>query len=326
MAPSRGSQTPRRAAVRPGSLLALVLGAGLIAAASFRPMPAGAADDPPDAWASGEWSARTPTVGEPDGAAYVRLSGRSAGRHLEIRWEPDEVLIIDQATAWVSTDASDAHTVRDWRTFPMQRAGGAWIARIALRSIEVPTVYFVQSQQDGRSTASPPRIFRPRAAGWEGPTYPFGGYLDGFEEGTEGWELVAGGGAHQLTLSTNALSGRGALSLQVPSGRGSVTVGSARLRGWMLTEHRPRAVRLAVRTEFGTGRVHLSLHSRARTPDLGVHPAAWGAVVDDHWRRIEIPLGDFASLRAAQVDWMTLQFFADSGTTLLVDDVELVMR
>ncbi|MBX3745062.1 MAG: hypothetical protein KF833_07105 [Verrucomicrobiae bacterium] len=312
--------------VRPSISIPRVLGAILAAGSLLLPAHAPAATTPPDAWLPAGWTHPASAAIDRDDALYQRLAGRSSGRRLEIRWEPEPGPEVDHATAWVSTDPLDERVVRDWRTVPMERESGAWTARIALPTIDAPSLYFVQAGRNGRVTASPARAFHPRPAGWDAPTYPFSGYLEGFEDGADAWELVAGGKSGDLSVSAQALSGRAALRVQVPSGRGSVTIGSARLRGWMIEEHRPLAVRLAVRTEFASGRVHLSLHSRARTPDLAVHPAAWGVMVDDRWRRVEVPLGDFASLRAPQVDWLTIQFFADSGTALLLDDVELVMR
>jgi|GEM_PF-645277 len=227
----------------------------------------------------------------------------------------------------VSTDAPGHWPVRDWRSWPMTGRPGAWEARIPLVSATTPAVYFVEASEAGMTNASAMRWFRPRLAGVTEPTLPFAGHLEGFEQGTVGWEWGGSGdGSSWMMVSTQAWSGRGALRVEVPAGRASATVGTVRVRGWMLSEHAPRQLVVVARTEKGTGRVRMALHGEARSPRLAVFPAKSEFEVGPKWRRIEVPLASFVNLRPSSVDWLTIQFLAESGRAVLLDDLELELR
>ncbi len=266
---------------------------------------------------------------------YGNLTARVAERHMVVRWTPPRSVAATGPIPVVraSTDTPGKRVLRDWRPWPMKRTeGGAFEARIPVPSVEVPTAYFLSRELREATEASPVREFWPRLAGMTEPTEPFRGFVEGFEDGASGWELVTAVGdaspGRHLRLSTNALSGGGALRVEIPPGRGSVTVGTVRVRGWMLTEHPVEAIRVAARTESGEGRLGCVLHSRARAgaDDLAVHPARGEFRVLPAWQRLEVPVEAFVGLRPYWVDWLTLQFFGDSGGAVLLDDLELVLR
>lgn len=226
-----------------------------------------------------------------------------------------------------STDAPGHWPVRDWRSWAMTGRPGGWEARIPLISASAPVVYFIEAVDAGKTNASAMRWFRPRAAGVEEPTFPFAGHLEGFEQGMVGWEWGGSGdGSDWMTVSTEAWSGRGALRIEVPAGRASATVGTVRVRGWMLVEHAPRKVVVVARTEKGTGRLRMAMHGDARSPGLAVFPAKTEIEVGPKWRRVEVPIESFVNLRPAAVDWLTIQFLAESGRAVLLDDLELELR
>jgi hypothetical protein len=227
----------------------------------------------------------------------------------------------------VSTDAPGHWLVRDWRSWPMTGRPGAWEARIPLVSASTPVVYFVEASGAGTTNASAMRWFRPRLAGVTEPTLPFTGHLEGFEQGMAGWEWGGSGdGSPWMTVSKAAWSGLGALRIEVPSGRASATVGTVRVRGWMLAEHAPRQVVVVARTERGTGKIRMALHGDARSPGLSVFPAKSEFEVGTRWRRIEVPLDSFVNLQPSAVDWLTIQFLAEAGRAVLLDDLELELR
>lgn len=227
----------------------------------------------------------------------------------------------------VSTDAPGHWAVRDWRAWPMTAGDGGWEARIPLVSVTTPVVYFVEDSAAGGTQASAMRWFRPRLAGVVDPTAPFGGHLEGFEQGLAGWEWGGSGeGSEWMTLSSEAWSGRGALRVEVPEGRGSATVGTVRLRGWMLVEQAPRRLVVVARTAGGRGRLRFALHGEARSPRLAVYPAKEDFEVGPAWRRVEVPVTSFVHLRPGAVDWLTIQFLADAGRAVFLDDLELELR
>lgn len=257
------------------------------------------------------------------------VSASLADGRLRVAWAADGRSGADNEAPRViaSTDALGHWAVRDWRSWPMVWAEGRWQVSLPLLSTSVPVVYFVEQIVSGSTNQSAMRCFRPKLAGISEPTLAFRGFLEGFEQGLVGWEWGGSGDAGPwMTVSSQAWAGKGALRLAVPSGRGSATVGTVRLRGWMLEEHLPRAIRMMTRMESGEGRLRLALHGNARTEGLAVYPAQTDIPVTTEWRRVEVPLKDFVHLRPATVDWMTLQLLADSERAVLVDEVELVLR
>lgn len=264
---------------------------------------------------------------EPGGRGSILTAVREGSR-MAIRWVPADGVQPADPVAWVSTGAPGHWPARDWRRWTLkEEAGGVRVARVPVVSASEPVVYCVGERVGEVRRCSPLRVFRPEAAGFREPTAPFLGFLEGFEDGIEGWEGPAGAGREgALRASSQALAGRGALRMEVPAERGSVTVGTPRIRGWMFREHAVSAVRVAVRTESGNGRLRFALHSRTGTDGLAVHPVAFEPVVGPGWQRIEVPVEAFAGLRALEVDWFSVQFLAESGRALLLDDVELVLR
>jgi hypothetical protein len=260
------------------------------------------------------------------------VSAAFVDRRLRVEWNGATNLVAastDSAVprVLVSTDAPGHWPVRDWRSWPMTGRPGAWEARIPLVSAATPVVYFVEASGAGVTNASSMRWFRPRLAGVTEPTLPFTGHLEGFEQGLAGWEWGGSGdGSPWMTVSSQAWSGRGALRMEVPSGRASATVGTVRVRGWMLAEHAPRQVVVVARTERGAGRIRMALHGDARSPQLAVFPAKSEFEVGTRWRRVEVPLDSFVNLRPSSVDWLTIQFLAESGRAVLLDDLELELR
>ena len=257
------------------------------------------------------------------------VSAAFQGGRLQITWELGALPGTNEGSPRViaSTDAPGHWAVRDWRAWPMTAVEGGWEARLPLLSASVPVVYFVEDAGSRETRQSSMRCFWPQRAGVLEPTLAFRGFLEGFEQGLVGWEWGGSGdGGAWMTVSTNAWAGRGALRLEVPTGRGSATVGTVRVRGWMLDEFQPKAISMAVRMESGEGRLRLALHGHARTEALAVYPALDPISVSAEWQRVEVPLKQFVHLRNALVDWMTLQLLADSGRAVLVDEVELVLR
>ena len=267
------------------------------------------------------------------GSCTGSVSAAFVERRLTVAWrfegESCSTAATSGSTARViaSTDAPGHWAVRDWRSWPMTAKAGGWEARIPLASATTPVVYFVESTTAGTTHASAMRCFRPSAAGVDEPTLPFARHLEGFEQGTVGWEWGGSGdGAEWMRLTTNAWNGRGALRIEIPRGRASATVGTVRLRGWMLSEQSPRNLVVVARTEGGGGRLRWALHGDARTSGLAVYPSKEETEVAPTWRRIAVPLESFVNLRPRAVDWLTIQFVADSGRAVLLDDLELELR
>jgi hypothetical protein len=304
----------------------------LFAAMAATTAPAPVPERPADDWLPPVPAAVAPTLPPNDhGAAsgeFASLRAEIAGARAKIAWTPTQSPPASAATATLvySIDPPGHWEVRDWQSTPMQRGPESWIAPLPVACLSVPVVYFIRYAGDGPTRTSPARVFQPLLAGLEEPSHPFTGFLDGFEQGIQGW---SGGTGREpdgaISHTTNALSGIGALRLEIPRQRSSVAAGSVRVRGWMLWELSPTALRFSARAPHGHGRVRCSLVANARTAEVQVFPDARDHPVDRHWSRLEFPIADFGGLRLREVDWMTIQFLAAPGEDLLVDDVELVL-
>lgn len=280
----------------------------------------------PDAWLDGPADFPPGLVAVVRSQGFEGVAGVVDQGRLRVTWTGADTAEAGVVRWHASTDAPGGWAARDWRVGVMEAREGGWEARVPLESPTVPVVYFLTTESPAATNASPMRVFRPSAAGVTEPTYPFSGFLEGFEGGCQGWDAagqVAGEGA--VTLTSQALSGMAALRIEVPAGRGSVTVRTVRLRGWMLWEHPVSAIRVAVRTESGGGRLRAALHSRSHTADVAVHGLPADLEVGPDWQIWEIPLDQFRHLRTRAVDGLSLQFFGKAGAALLVDDVEMVM-
>jgi hypothetical protein len=268
------------------------------------------------------------------GACRGRVSAGYVDRRLRVEWRLEDAGCggtnragSDVPRVVLSTDAPGHWPVRDWRSWPMTAGAGGWEARIPLVSATAPVVYFVESVAGGVTNASAMRCFRPVAAGVMEATSPFTGHLDGFEQGLVGWEWGGSGdGAEWMALTEEAWTGRWAMRVTVPRGRASATVGTVRLRSWMLEGGVAGRLVMAARTTGGEGRLRFALHGNARTSGLAVYPAKGEEAVGPVWRRVEVPLERFVNLRPWTVDWLTIQFVADAGRVVVLDDLELEVR
>lgn len=287
----------------------------------------------------GWWEGALPGEDAPGltaGFEGLSASVPDGGGRLSIVWSssaPEGAAFQGTGDGWVvewSAGAPGHWASRDWRVQPLAVVDGCRRAFVPLLSAVEPVVYRLRKEGDGGgrggAQVTAPRVYRPALADPPVTVGPFSGLLDGFEEGIGGWSGAVPGIREGFSWTSQSLTGRGALRIQVPERRASMTVGTVRLQGWMLSEFSPRAVRFAARTESGEGRVSCRLHGHAGTEQLSVFPAKGEFRIGPEWRRLEIPIEAFAGLRATEVDWLSLQFRAEAGRVLLVDDLELVLR
>ena len=313
--------------LRPPAPWTTAIRAAFLAVSWIVGVAAAHAAEPVDAWCPG---ASLPSGLSPAPDLFETLAATAVleDRRLAVVWNPGlKVSTNGVALVHASTGAPGHWASRDWRSWRMERTEAGWRALVPLESVEMPLAYFVGFASAVATNCSPVRSFRTAGSDLVTPTFVFNGFLEGFEEGLEAWEpTVAGISERSMVRSTNALTGRYALRLEVPAGRASMTVGTTRVRGWMLEEYSPVALRFAARTESGNGRIACVLHGNARTPNVAVYPTKAEFTVGRDWRRFEVPMEAFTGLRPGMVDAFTLQFRSESGRALLVDDLELVLR
>jgi hypothetical protein len=223
----------------------------------------------------------------------------------------------------VSADAPGHWPARDWRTFSMRRFGASWAAEIPVDSLDVPQIYFVAARENGKLMASPMRLAHPRALGMEAPSHFFWAFVEGFEQDLDGWRMVT---ATEVRTDVVARSGRAALVVRVPAGQRSVSVQTTRLRGWFLEEHGATGIGVWLRTRSGKGTVAFALMANAFSTNQIVARRADTVKVSTKWAKAALPFDSFPKMNLGDVDMFSIEFAAEPGTELLIDDVHLLGR
>jgi hypothetical protein len=252
--------------------------------------------------------------------AFMTLRAEVVAGALQVKCEGADAF--DDLQLVVSADAPGHWPARDWRTMPMRKAGSGWLAEIPVDSLDVPQIYFVVARLSGRPVVSPMRMAHPRALGLERPTRLFWAFVEGFEQDLDGWRTA------NSTVRTNASarSGRAALALRVPPGRKSISVESTRLRGWFLQEHEAEGFAVWMRTVQGQGRVAFTLVANAASTDQITSRRSETVAVSTNWTKSRLLFESFPKPPLADLDLVVIEFIAEPGTELLIDDVHLLGR
>jgi len=279
-----------------------------------------------DAWVAG-------TVRYPIGLAtnalnqeaFASLRAEHLAEQLKVRWQPATPATQPRLTLHFSTDAPGHWPARDWRTLPLVQRGAVWEATLPVDDLDVPLVYFVSAGNPAPALLSPIRVVSPRLAGMEKPSRIFWPFLDGFEEGVAGWTL-AGASVLPLKSSPAAHDGNAALSVMLPAGQRSVTVGTARVRGWHYSHQLATGLRVWLRTPGGNGRARFTLHSHHGTTNAFAVSSTIEAALDDKWRKVDLSFSSFPNFPVVNTDWFSIEFSGEGPREFLVDDLRLLGR
>jgi hypothetical protein len=275
-----------------------------------------------------EWLTNAPALpgefaGTPvDTNLFATLRTEVIAGRLRITW--DSAAEAADARLILSADEPGHWPARDWRSFSLKRRGASWQAEVPVDSLDVPLVYFVISRNRAQAVASPMRIARPGTLGLEQPSRIFWPFIEGFEQGTEGWRTVQGG---TLRTDEDAKHGGSALKIQVPPNERSVTLLTTRVRGWFLQEHRATGLALWLKTRRGTGTAAFELMADAFTTNQVLArrskiirvPSQW-----TKWTKVELPFSSFPKFPIGELDLIAIELTGLPGTEFLLDDVELL--
>ena len=174
--------------------------------------------------------------------------------------------------------------------------------------------------------SSPMRVCFPRAAGMEIPSRIFWPFLDGCEDGLDGWRLLAPTNTPALRADADARSGHAALAVTLPEGQRSVTVATVRVRGWHLQQQAATGVRLWLRAPAGDGKARFTLLAHALTPNQVVAVCPIEPKLTAQWQRVDLPFSAFPRLPWHDVDLLTIEFLGTGPRVFLVDDLQLLGR
>jgi hypothetical protein len=276
---------------------------------------------------SDTWLTNAPALPEPHAATandtnrFANLKTEAVAGKLLVRWETGEQF--SEARIIASADAPGHWPARDWRTFPMRRTPTGWLTEVPADSLDVPLIYFAVTADHGRAVASPMRMAQPRALGLEEPTRLFWPFIEGFEQGTEGWRPVGG---PALRRDVEAKSGRASLAIRVPKERRTATLVTTRLRGWFLEEHGATGITLWLRMKAGTGTARFALFANAFSTNQVIARRTEAVKLTEKWTQAVLLFGSFPKLPLGDVDLFSVEFTGEPGTELLIDDVRLLGR
>ena len=260
-------------------------------------------------------------------AGFESLRAEAIAGKLNLSWQNPGLGTNTAVLAYVSADELGHWPVRDWRVLPMTLRGMQWETAVPIDNVDVPLVYFVRAATTTTTNLSPMRVCRPRAAGLEEPSRIFWPFLEGFELGTEGWRLITSL-PDPAPLATNNLAknGHAALSVPLPPGQHSVTVGTTRVRGWQVEQEFATGLRLWVRAKEGGGQVRFTLLANAYGSNqvIGVFPQT--TVLREQWQRVDLRFNALPKFPLGNLDFFTLEFLGEGPREFLVDDLSLLGR
>lgn len=257
--------------------------------------------------------------------AFLTLSAELVAEQLKVRWLASPASAPVQVLLYYSADAPGHWPARDWRAVPMPRRGEAWEATLPVDDLDVPLVYFVSDASATPARCSPMRVVSPRLAGMEKPSRVFWPFLDGFEDGLAGWQLVTPD-APALRISPQAHDGNAALAVTLPAGRQTVSVSTPRVRGWHYSLQLATGVRVWLRAPGGTGEARFTLHAHAGTTNALATASTIVAPLNDQWQRVDLAFGSFSNFPVASTDRFSIEFRGDGPREFLVDDLQLLGR
>ncbi|MBI3191737.1 MAG: hypothetical protein HYZ36_03650 [Pedosphaera parvula] len=258
---------------------------------------------------------------------FENLHAEALAGSLRVSWQPVQMVPGATATVLASADDLGHWPARDWRRYPMAVQRDHWAASLPVDNLEVPVVYFVEQRTSGSTNVSLMRVCHPRRAGLSEPSRVFWPFLDGFEEGIEGWWLV-GTPTELPPLNTDptAKNGRAALRVKVPPNKRSMTLATTRVRGWQILQQTARGVRLWLRTKAGSGKARFTLLANAYTSDQSVSVCATEPVINEQWQKVDLAFSLFPKVPLADVDLLTIEFIGQGPLEFLVDDLQLLGR
>jgi hypothetical protein len=281
---------------------------------------------PPDGWIEGEAfhpaGVRSNQVGRAD---FESLRAKVLAGQLKVQWTPAPAAPGTEVVLYTSAGEPGHWPARDWHREAMSQHPPHFETIVPVEDVDVPVVFFVLARSAAGTNVSPLRLCRPRALGLEAPTRVFWSYLDGFEEGTEGWRVIAGAAeSAQRKLDAEARSGRAALSVRLPAGKHSVTVATTRVRGWQAQREGATGVGVWLRTRTGAGRARFTLLAEAFTPHEVLCVAPVEVDLTERWQQALLPFNACPRLPLGAMDLLAVEFIGRGPQEFLVDDLQLL--
>lgn len=264
-------------------------------------------------------------------ALFAGLRAEVLGGRLRISWQPEPpgaAVTFEQLTIVASAAEPGQWPLRDWRSYPMKKSGNVQQADIPVEDLDIPIVYYARGTAAQGDRLSPLRLVYPRRLGLEEPTQIFWPFIEGFENGAEGWWIGSRDAGERdaaaLRTSPASKNGRAALQISLPPRQGAIRLATTRVRGWQLLQEGATGLRFWVRTRSGNGSVRCSLQARTSTTNQVIGAWPKEVAVGDHWRKIDLSFTQLPILPWRSVDLFVMEFRAQGPVEFLLDDVQLL--
>lgn len=249
--------------------------------------------------------------------AFVSLRAEVIANRLRISFsdpKPDKELKVRLVA---SADVPGHWPARDWQSSPMRATAAGWEAALPVEDLDVPIIYYVTN---ARSNTSPMRIVHPRKAGLEEPTRIFWPFIEGFEDGTDGWRALDEETALQQSMTAHV--GKSALAVSVDAAKRSTTIATTRIRGWQVHGQRALGLRFWARKAQGEGRIRASLLANAFTARQTIATFPNEPKLGSRWQQIDLPFASLPPFPMPDLDLVTLELIGPGE--YLIDDLELL--
>lgn len=255
---------------------------------------------------------------------FEQVHAEALAGQLRVIW-PGAPTNLLAATVWLSADRLGHWLARDWRRIPMRFSGTDAEALVPAEDLELPVAYFIEAVGLTNTNASLMRSVLPLEAGLELPTRLFWSYLDGFEDGIDGWRMVAPTNGF-LKIATLPRTGRHALSVTTPDAKTSVSIGTTRARGRHFLRPEVEGVSIWLRTLNGSGQARFSVVANAFATNEArtVFPNEFPITAE--WRKVALLKSGFANLPLTEIDFVSIELRSADATEFLLDDLELITR
>ena len=255
---------------------------------------------------------------------FERVHAEALAGQLRVIW-PGAPTNLLAATVWLSAERLGHWLARDWRRIAMRFSGTDAEALVSADDLELPLAYFIEAVGPTNTTASLMRSVLPGVAGLELPTRVFWSYLDGFEDGIDGWRMVSPTNA-TLGISDRARTGRHALAITGPADAVSVSIGTTRARGRHFLRQDVEGVSIWLRTVSGNGQARFSVVANAFSTNEARFIFPTNYPITAEWRKVELLKSGFARLALTELDFISIELQSAQSAEFLIDDFELISR
>ncbi len=257
--------------------------------------------------------------------AFASLKAESVVGKLKVSFRRGEGTKDDEVRLWHSVGRPGGWQARRWVNVPMPLTGRDRVGKIPIDAPDAPVVYFVTVRSAAGARVSPMRVCEPRQLGVRKPSRAFWPFLAGFEDGFDGWKILASGRPEAaLRPSADGYNGAVALSATIPPGKGAVVVGTTVARGWHVQWKGAVGIRFQVKSRSGAGRLQVTamtdaFSSRQQTSEL-LNPVR----LEQGWKQVDVFFTEFPGLRAHELDFLAFEFIGAEGEEFLLDDLRLL--